>query len=86
MYQAYRKNEQERGGPDTDIRSGVTSGPSPHRQAGQMYQAYRKKEQEHAAGEQRRYSWEGHPTERVFTTFEQLAERGIIPKQSLVKK
>lgn len=52
----------------------------------QMYQPYRKQDQQRGLREEKRYSWEGHPSEKVFTTFEQMAERGIISKKALKKK
>lgn len=70
MYQVDQEQEQQR----------------PDRRAAQMYQTYQKLDQERGARESRRYSWEGHPSEKVFTTFEQMAERGIIPKNALKKK
>lgn len=41
---------------------------------------YKQQDQEREA---RRYSWEGHPTERVFMTFEQMVERGVIAKDAV---
>ena len=70
MYEVDQEQEQQR----------------PDRRAAQMYQTYQKLDQERGARESRRYSWEGHPSEKVFTTFEQMAERGIIPKNALKKK
>lgn len=58
----------------------------PHRQAAQMYQTYQKLDQQRGIKEQRRYSWEGHSSEKVLTTFDQLAQRGVIPKGALKKK
>lgn len=58
----------------------------PHRKVAQMYQTYQELDQQRGLSEGRRYSWEGHPSEKVFTTFDQLAERGIIPKSALKKK
>lgn len=59
------------------------SGTRPDRRVGQMYQVYKRQDQER---EGRRYSWEGHPTERVFMTFEQMVERGVISRDKVVKK
>lgn len=71
MHQTYQQPEQQ---------------PRPHRQAAQMYQTYQEQDQRRMIGEERRYSWEGHSSERTFTTFESLAERGIIPKSALKRK
>ena len=57
-----------------------------HRRAPQMYQTYQEQDQQRQLRESRRYSWEGHPSEKVFTTFEQMAERGVISKDALKKR
>lgn len=51
-----------------------------------MYRTYQQLDQQRGIREGRRYSWEGHPSEKVFTTFEQMAERGVIPKKALKQK
>lgn len=57
-----------------------------HRRAAQMYQTYQKQDQQRGIRDGRRYSWEGHPSEKIFTTFEQMVERGVIPTKALKKK
>ncbi|CAF9935412.1 MAG: hypothetical protein ALECFALPRED_006380 [Alectoria fallacina] len=59
---------------------------NPNRRAPQMYKAYQEEERQRVKNKERRYSWEGHSSEKVFTTFDSLAERGIISKDSLRKK
>ena len=51
-----------------------------------MYLAYRELDRQRDAREGRRYSWEGHVSERAFTTFESLAERGVIERRALGRK
>lgn len=58
----------------------------PSRQAAHMYQSYRDQEQRRNVREGNRYSWEGHSSEKAFTTFESMAARGVIPKSALEKK
>ena len=58
----------------------------PDRQAAQMYQTYQKLDQQRGIREKKRYSWEGHSSEKAFITFDQMAERGIIPKNALKRK
>lgn len=62
------------------------SGTRPDRQVGQMYQVYKKQDQERKLREGRRYSWEGHPTEKVFMTFEQMVERGVVSRDAVKKR
>ena len=57
-----------------------------HRRAAQMYEMYQKQDQQRGNRDGRRYSWEGHTSEKVFTTFEQMAGRGVIPTKALKKK
>lgn len=69
-----------------EFRGSVMPERKPNRHAAQMHQPSRKLERQWGIGEGRRYSWEGHSSEKVFTTFDQLAERGIIPDHALRKK
>ncbi len=69
-----------------EFRGSVMPERRPHRQAAQMYQTYQKLDQQRGIKEKRRYSWEGHSSEKVLTTFDQLAQRGVIPKGALKKK
>ena len=57
-----------------------------HREAPQMYETYQELEQQRSKSTKSRYSWEGHSSEKVFTTFDQMAERGIISKSALKRK
>lgn len=56
------------------------------RRAAQMYHKYQRQDQQRGIRDGRRYSWEGHPSEKVYTTFAQMADRGVIPKKALKKK
>ena len=78
QYQPYR--------PPEDVHTGAMPEQNWHRRAPQMYQTYQEQDQQRAFRESRRYSWEGHPSEKVFTTFEKMAERGIISKDALKKR
>ena len=57
----------------------------PSRQVAHMYQSYRDHEQRRNVQEKERYSWEGHSSEKAFTTFESMAARGVIPNSALEK-
>lgn len=69
-----------------EYRGSVMAEHRPHLQAAQMYQTYQEQDRQRGIWEARRNSWEGHASERVFTTFDSLAERGIIDKKSLKKE
>lgn len=70
----------------TEFRASVMPERRSDRQAAQMYQTYQKLDKQRGMRAERRYSWEGHPSEKVLTTFDQLADRGIIPKNALKRK
>lgn len=78
-------NHRPCSGPE-DSHGSAVSEQKAHRQAAQMHQTYQEREQQLNNREGRRYSWEGHSSEKVFITFEAMAKRGIIPKNALKKK
>ena len=69
-----------------EFHASVTPERNPNRRAPQMYKTYQEQERQRVKNEEGRYSWEGHSSEKVFTTFDSLAERGVISKDSLRRK